>query len=261
MIPNFFFIATQRRSGAHLLMSLLNSTKKVGYVAEHLYPAQDARANGENWTDKKVVDFFENVYETVKKKNPSPTKHCGTKIDILDLFILERYFDLIQIAPQSLKWIWLCRRDKPKQAISYIRATRTGIYRLGTDSSPETIARAYAEINIESNDLYRETAWSFLVEDTWRQFFNQNEITPHQIYYEDFIEESRWESIVAGIFDFLGIPYSLPLAAENDCLKQSTQKIPESYKDLIRRFEKYGIPLKYTNFDIDDMYEPNLENR
>ena len=256
-----FFIATCRRSGAHLLMSLLNSTKKVGNISEHLYNAQAARANGEDWTDAEMLDFFEIVYERAYKRRPNPTKHWGTKVDILDIFILERYLDLVQLVPQSFKWTWLRRRDKFKQGVSCIRASQTGIWQLPVDAQPETVERAYSEVSIRPDELYKHAAWNWLLDEAWGQFFEQNEIVPHTIYYEDFIEESTWESVVAGIFDFLGVPYSLPLPVNAHYLKQSTDKIPESYKTIIRRLEIRGIPLKYTPLDTRDEYELNLENR
>ena len=256
-----FFMATCRRSGAHLLMSLLNSTKKIGHIGEHLYQAQAARANGETWTDAEVLDFFEIVYERAYKRRPNPTEHWGTKVDILDFFILERYLDLVQLVPQSFQWIWLRRRDKTKQAISRIRASKTDIWQLPVDSPPEKITRAHSEVRIERNELYKRTFWNFLLEEVWEQFFEQNEITPHVIYYEDFIEESTWESVVADIFGFLGVPYSLPLLVKAHYLKQSKGEIPESYKAVISELERIGIPLKYTPLDTKDEYELNLENR
>lgn len=254
---NPFFIATCQRSGGFFLMSLLNSTKKVGYVHEYLYHLNEGW-EGDPPKDKDILSAFEQFREGVSEI-PSPTGYWGTKVDIRELWAVERWLDLNQTEPKSAKWIWLRRRNKIRQAISIIKAQETEIWHLdkADPESKQELARAEREVNFEK--LCMSTIRFFLGDCAWSNFFRLHDIEPHTLYYEDFVDELTWESTVKGIFDFLELPYELPLNVSTHRLKQGVAKAPESYKHIVREMEMYGIPLKYLDLDLDKCYELDLE--
>ncbi len=256
-MTNPFFIATCQRSGGFFLMSLLNSTKKVGYVHEYLYHLNEGWEE-DSPTDKDILSAFEQFHESTSEI-ASPTGHWGTKVDIREFWAVERWLDLNQTDPQSVKWIWLRRRNKIRQAISLIKAQETKIWHLDKDDpkDKQDLARAEREVNFEK--LCVSTIRFFLGDCAWSNFFQLYGVEPHILYYEDFVDESMWEPTVADIFDFIEVPYELPLKVSTHRLKQGGGNAPESYKHMVREMEMYGIPLKYLDLDLDKYYELDLE--
>ena len=255
--PNPFFIATCQRSGGFFLMSLLNSTEKVGYVHEYLYHLCSGYEGVPS--DAEVVGRFKQFRETALRKFPNPTGHWGSKADIREFVIAKRWLELTSTDPQSIKWIRLRRRNKVRQAISYIKAGQTSIWHLDIADLPEKKELARAEIEVDIKDLYAKTLRFFVGDVAWENFFKKNQINPHTIYYEDFIDESTWELTIKGIFDFLNVPYQLPLDVSTHRLKQAAGKTPESYKRLIMDMKAHLIRLEYTDLDIERAYELDLE--
>ena len=255
-MTNPFFIATCQRSGGFFLMSLLNSTKKVGYVHEYLHQLD------EGWegipTDKDILSHFEEIYERMIDIL-GPTGHWSTKVDIREFWVVERWLDLKQLEPQSVKWIWLRRRNKIRQAISLIKAQETKIWHLDKDDPKDKQDLARADRDVDFKKLCVSTIRFFLGDCAWSNFFQLHGVEPHTLYYEDFVDESTWESTVAGIFDFIQLPYELPLNVSTHRLKQGVGDVPQGYKDIVKEMERYGIPLKYLDLDLDKYYELDLE--
>ena len=248
-----FFICTSPRSGCHFFMSLLMSTQKVGRLEEYL-----SRTPQRDWADEDVLLFFERISRSAIEGE------WGTKVDIRELFFVERYLSLKQIPLDSVRWIWLRRRDKIKQAISHIKAADSGIWHIFADDSIDRTSKARAEREISIRRLNDIVMIYFLADDAWQQFFEENNLTPHTIYYEDFIEESTWIPLIKGVLDFLQIPYTLPLDITTSRVKLASDAMALSYKQFINQdlFKKRGygdelwreIPLqkdfhKYENFN------------
>ena len=144
-------------------------------------------------------------------------------------------------------------RDKIKQAISHITAAWTDIWHIFEDDSGDRKNKARSEvvlgdstippprldtrakIEIPTKLLNEIVLLYFLADDRWQQFFEENKLTPHTIYYEDFIEESAWVPLIRGVLDFLQISYALPLDITTSCVKIASDTMPLSYKQFINQ--------------------------
>ena len=234
-----FFIAASARSGSHFFMSLLTSTQRVSPLKEYLHDAREG-----SYTDAEVLSYFEKVSEN------AVNGEWGTKVDIRELFFVERYLSLRQLPLASVRWIWLRRRDKVKQALSHLTAERTGIWHLYPDDPDELHDRAKVDMELPLQELNIIVALYLLIDDAWQHFFEKEEITPHTIYYEDFIEESTWASLIGPVLKFLQIPYDLPLRIESTQVRQSSDSIPLNYKTFTTQdiFGKLGYDDKLWDY-------------
>ena len=260
-ISNPFFLATSQRSGGHFLMSLLDSTKKVGYVTEYLYQLYEGWEGDSPPSDAEILSYFDRFKKKALEFYPqfNPMEFWGSKVDIRELHLVERWTELTSVDLQSVKWIWLRRKNKLRQAISVIKADKTTIWHLDKDDPQGKQDLARAEMEVKFDDLCVSSIRFFVADWAWLNFFRIHDLKPHILYYEDFVDESTWELTVAGIFDFLGVPYEPPLGVSSHRLKQGTGKAPENYNLLVEKVESYGIPLKYADIDIDRYYELDLE--
>lgn len=236
------FIIACQRSGFHFLVSLLNSTDKLGHIAtEGLAKLHSLRENG-LLTDSEILSHFEFMIT----QYPNELGYWGTKIDVYSLDILKRFFELSVTDIQSISWIWLCRKNIIKQAISFINAKRSKIFHLYKSDSQnqKDLARSQGEINIE--ELYKECVHFYVANDIIKNFFEAHKITPYTLYYEDFVGKSTWDFTIQSIFDFVRVPYELPLNISTNRLKQSLS-LPDIYNGVIKNLTNYGLPLEYTN--------------
>jgi LPS sulfotransferase NodH len=118
-----------------------------------------------------------------------------------DLELLKRTFP-------ELRYIFLTRRDKVRQAVSYHRAISTGVwwsFRLNTSDHGASRALAnFSQSDFEQIDYWVKELTNF--ESSWRRHFENVRVQPLEVAYEDFVES--FESTVLDVLRYLGLPAS-----------------------------------------------------
>ena len=215
-----FFVCTSARSGSFFFMDLLNTSGTVQTVREHLWHARELK------TDEELMSYWKNIEVDLEET-------WGTKIDVRDIRTVERYLSIQQVSPSSIKWIRLRRRDKINQAISHCRMLRTGVQHLFDSDTEEKKNLAKSDMEIPVDELNQFALLYFFVDSVWENFLDKHQITPYSLYYEDFIDKSTWEPTIAGVLDFLEIPYALPLGVHHRQIKQSPDEVSVNYERFL----------------------------
>ena len=247
--PLPFFITTQARSGSNFLMDLLNST---GLVTAHEFRALVG------------IDSFELILDTDEGGHVlSPMRSCYEKLTACSDFaqwglsILGQQMVICEHLlncggqPNEIKWIWLVRRNKAAQALSFIRANETRIFRMKKDVPPETIQHNNIEIPVEREELMRLGLRYYFLDEVWQNFFNTHNITPYKIYYEDFIDPSTWETTISDVLDYLCLAHNRPLNIQDATLVQSPKEKPRSYYEVLKMLDLPVLIKKYSPFKVD----------
>ena len=234
-----FFIASDRRTGSYLLMSLLRHTQKFGLVDvlrsmsdKVKYPRKMKGKIG----DMEIIDIFNDCLKASVANNKDGK--WGLKLYPTDIPVGYRYWELLGKPP--LKWIFLRRKDKIAQGLSIMRLKSGGKTHLFKDKIEEEEIRETQNIEIAPSSNNRILTMAHIIqfsqrEIVWLDFFNENNIDPHEIFYEDFMEESDREETVAKILDYLGIDYDLPLKLDTEHVRTSPADKPPIYDKL------YGV--------------------
>ena len=129
------------------------------------------------------------------------------------------------------RWIWVKRRDKVRQAISFWRARQSGRWHVFDGSVEPAIAYDFDEIR----ECYRE----MLLHDVcWGDFFAQTGIAPFVVEYEDLKDDLPAQ--IAAMLDFAGRPAGAQIVTQVR-LKQQRDTLTE---DIYHRFmddcHRYG---------------------
>ena len=237
--PLPFFLLAASRTGSHFFMSLLNSTEHVGRLEEFLHPHRHCFAN---YSDREVMDVFEEIHTEATAENRSVTGHWGSKVDLYDLHMVERYFNLMQIPLKTAKWIWLKRRDKIKQAISKFKTVQKDVTHLQTYHASETEINDMRNFNpaIEVGELRMQVLEYFMTDSLMEAFAKKHKINPYIIYYEDILCDSSWQSLVKDVFQFLEVPIIEEYEVRTDRIKLSSDNTLERHRSLIEAFHFHG---------------------
>jgi LPS sulfotransferase NodH len=139
--------------------------------------------------------------------------------------------ELMTTAFPNLKYLWLTRNDKARQAISYMLASKTGdwcvIEGVKSSKSEDTID----EPNFEPQGLVRLEETLAQSDAAWRAYFDNNNIAPFVIYYENLVADYRGTIIT--ILKWLGVPDADAVAVRPSRLtRQSTAR----NEDWLKRY-------------------------
>ena len=230
-------------------MDLLNSTGLV--------TVREFRANVKRDTFESILDTDEGAhvlppmrlcYENFTAR--SDYEQWGLSIHAAQMIICDHLLNC-GCQPNVIKWIWLVRRNKVAQALSFIRANETRIFGMKKDVPPETVEHNDMEISVPREELLRLGLRYYFLDEVWQTFFNTHNITPYKIYYEDFIGPSTWETTISDVLGYLCVPHNRPLNIQDATLVQSPKEKPRAYYEVLKML---GLPVlikKYSPFKID----------
>ncbi|ADI13434.1 Stf0 family sulfotransferase [Truepera radiovictrix] len=218
-----YWLCTTPRSGSSALGDALSATGVAGrpteYFNRRFWPELFARFGlaGRAEEAEAVPDYLRAlVFQTA-----SPNGVFGVKAmldaDMAPFFAGLRTLrgcaahseaELIRTVFPGVRFVYLTRRNKVRQAVSFWRAQQSGVWERYHGDAVREGARAHFDFAALSG-LVQELS---LREARWQELFDALEATPYTVVYEDYVRDP--EGTVRGILDFLELApppgWSLP---------------------------------------------------
>jgi LPS sulfotransferase NodH len=209
-----YIIATAPRTGSSLLAEALSATKRAGTPNEFF---DIVPANEQYWARRYAVPKNGGYVDRMIEASQTPNGVFGVKLHWHQLPAMRRrlieampatetpdnrpVYDLLQRRFPGMRFIWLSRRNKVAQAISYYRAANSKVWRLWNDGrSPPPAPAGKVEFDRAAIEIFLRRVQSMDV--GWRQFFTAHKIPALMVIYEDFVD--TYEHTVRGVMKFLG---------------------------------------------------------
>jgi LPS sulfotransferase NodH len=244
-----YAICSTQRSGTHFLGEALESTRVAGSPDEYLICDQDGKlqnstGNIANIYGKKTLEEFRQLIFQLG----------STSNGVFGVTIMWNYFHKIrknfEILPRyqgmepaefvktlllDPKYIWLTRREKDYQAVSWAKASQTGIW-----------SRSKGAIIVPK----REPIFDFLLIDRyyreivageagWVSFFQNAGVKPLRLVYEDII--GAYQQTVLEIIDYLGIEYRGKLEFQDRKLQRQSNRLNDQWVARYHRVKQHTL--------------------
>ncbi len=204
-----YLICGTPRTGSYLLCEALRSTQLAGRPTEYF-----SQYNEPIWTQRWGVSSYADYVVRVILAGTTPNGVFGCKIvwHQFEKFIpkLRQLPGLAQIPTSTLlksifpnlHYIWLTRRDKVRQAISYAKALQTEVWFL--KDRPPTPRKA-PEFDMET--IERLLQKTDAEEAAWKEYFKECGVQPFEVVYEDLVcSHEQYEQIIRRVLHYLEIP-------------------------------------------------------
>lgn len=229
-----YFICTLPRSGSWLLAESLEKTKIAGRPREYFDPvifekksSEEKRGALANIIQKGMT---ENGVFSVKfhwyqfEFAPRLLTSNGDANLPIPILMARRF--------PNLSYIWLSRRDKVRQAISYYRASKTGqwweIPGVNADTEPQIPEFDFDRINYLERLLLSH-------ESRWQKYFEENDLDPLFLVYEEFVDNHAL--VVTEVLKHVGIsqPDHLDIRPR---LKRQSDALTEEWVERYQAMKK-----------------------
>jgi len=211
-----YIIASVQRSGTHLLCSILRSTGVAGSPDEFFLSKA-----GEAWESRWGAPSRHGYIERVLRDNTGANGVFGA---VVMWSYFERMLQMLQELPEHNsftgadilgellnrpKYIWLRRRNRVEQAVSWDMACQTGVWaqRVGFNSQPETTLKFdFKAVDEWCNRIAEHEA-------SWANYFRESSIEPLVLYYEDVVASHH--RAAERVLEFLGlaVPHGIEILA------------------------------------------------
>ena len=206
-----YVICTAPRTGSSLLASALDRTGVAGHPAEYF----DAHARNEDvWRRRLGIGSEAEYWDKVVSAGTTPNGVFGLKLHQHQWPALRRRLgppdaeathldELMRARLGDVRYIWLRRRNKIAQGISYSRAVLTDEW--WRDAKRPTQDRQKPpEPVFDYDHVDRHVRLVREFDDYWLKFFRQHRVPALVLVYEDFV--AAYEDTVRGVLRFLGVP-------------------------------------------------------
>ena len=208
------------RSGTTLLCSVLRATGLAGRPVEYFDPGKMkdfARA----WKTGSVEEFV----ETMLARTPTPNGVFGIKAHFGQMQHALGDRDPSEVFPH-LRFVYVTRRDRVRQAVSWSRAAQTGEW-----STRHEAKRGPAAFDVD--DISFRLGRIEELEQLWERFFAEKDISPLRLVYEEF--SSAPEETAVEVMEFVGIELPPGFAPPAPNVSPQTDDISEEW---VKRFRE-----------------------
>jgi LPS sulfotransferase NodH len=231
----------------------MRNTRLAGWPEEYFW-RDDEPFWRERWNVSSFVDYLDRAFE----QGSTPNGVFGAKVMmgggyfehfVSNLVQLPQYKDqdirvpdLISRTFPNLHHIWVTRRNKVRQAVSWWKAAQTWVW-ASTEDEPPDLGKA-PEFKFEAIDhLVQEVV---LREASWQEYFAACGISPFVVVYEDLV--SAYEDTALQALDYLGIPVPPDLVFGERKLKKQADELSEEWVMRYRDIKQADLPTNQWEF-------------
>ena len=207
-----YLVCATPRSGSSFLCEVLSNTGVAGRPDDYFW-------NPPFWFAQWGVTEFSGFADRLMLEGTTSNGVFGSKLMRDQLGDVATQFasflglgeapppQVLAAAFPDLHYIWLTRRDKVRQGISYYRAMETKVWR---STDVYKVAQVRPSFNFEAiQSLVHLCTWE---DDAWQDYFREHAIEPCKVVYEDLLESPA--VVVQRVLSFLGIQAPDPLFVE-----------------------------------------------
>jgi len=237
MMPSTAYaVCTTPRSGSGLLCEALWDSGVAGRPDEYFFEGTQAEYS-RSWGTQSDSTYLARVRE-----------HASTPNGVLGFKIMWEHMarfvncsakvrgrtgaltgGLEEMFP-GLRYVWLRRRDKVRQAVSLWRLLETGVsHRFGAHPMTSTTRPRFDYVAIHGL-VRRLEEW----DACWQSYFAHHHLSPLELVYEDHLDRG-WECGLRRALDFIAIPVPEPLTLHIRRKKMSdafSEELVQSYRRL-----------------------------
>jgi trehalose 2-sulfotransferase len=225
-----YVIASIQRSGTHLLCNILRSTGVAGSPAEHFLSKA-----GETWEKRSGAPSRAAYIQQVLRQNTAANGVFGT---VVMWSYFERMLQMLQEIPayknlngaQPLaaafgepKYIWMRRRNRVEQAVSWAMACQTGVWTQKAEAKLQQLANPKFDFKVIDEWCNRIAAH----DQGWANYFRENHIEPLVLLYEDVVASHR--AAAERVLEFLGVPIPLGMEIPPPAVEKQATQLSEEW--------------------------------
>lgn len=237
-IQKSYLICATPRSGSFLLCEALKNTGLAGRPEEY-FTRDDKPPLKERWSPSVCL---QSIAEDIEQGT--------TSNGVFGVKIMRSFFDavvgklrlipgtegltvpaLLETVFPNLRYLFITRRDKVRQAVSYAKALQTDVWTVYTKIPPLTNAVAF---NFKQIDYLVQLVLTY--EAVWQQYFENSGIRPFTVVYEDLVP--KYEETAIQILEYLNIPVPERLMFAERYLQRQTDAVSEEWVERYQELKQ-----------------------
>ena len=240
-ITTTYFICSTVRTGSSLLCETMKNTGTAGKPEEYFWHGME----DETWYQDYHPDDYTAYIHRVMSETTTPNGVFGAKmmggylwdfirrIQETPAFADATVNQCMMAVFPNLKHIYLTRRNKVRQAVSWWMAIQTNRWSSGDDRDPDPEPPTYkfeAIDHLLQEIVFREAAWE--------AYFTRMGVRPLTLVYEDFHDDITATTLK--VMEDIGITIPEGLTTPETSLKKQANEVTETWVQRYREEKQSG---------------------
>ena len=234
-----YIIASVQRSGTHLLCSILQGIDIAGSPTEHFLSKR-----GETWEKRWGAPSRMAYLQQVLRQKTTANGVFGT---VLMWSYFERMLQMLQEIREyknlngvqllaavfnKPKYIWMRRRNRVEQAVSWAIACQTGVWTQKAEEKSQPCAIPKFDFKVIDEWCNRIAAH----DEGWANYFRENRIEPLILFYEDVVASHR--AAVERVLEFLELPFPAGMEIPRPVIEKQATRISKEWAASYLKIKK-----------------------
>jgi trehalose 2-sulfotransferase len=245
-----YIICSVQRSGTHLLGSILRGKNVAGRPGEYFFCKRSETWEG-RWGSPSREAYLERVFRQGTTRNGVfgcvvMWTYFERMIGMLHEMPAYQQFDRSEVLSAVFnrpRYIWMRRRDRVQQAVSWVIASQTQIWSQKTGNAAQSDAPLHFDFELIDR-RYKHIAAD---EQSWENYFRQNQIEPLVLFYEDVTAGNR--AAAERVLEFLGVPLPASLDVGPPTVEKQATKMSEEWAARYRALKENKQGAKMTKLE------------
>lgn len=215
---NSYVICTSPRSGSTLLCKLLAATGKAGCPESYFHNPSIS-----NWLDNFDLcpqdthtkhDILGFIFDAARTRGTGNTGIFGMRLQRKSFSFFTEQIQILhtgfsndaerfQAAFGNTLFIHLTRANKLEQAISFVKATQTGLWHIAPDGTEIERLSEPQEPVYDAKEIAKQIANLTALDTAWQDWFFKEKIKPFRITYDAL--SANPEAVLAQVLEQLGV--------------------------------------------------------
>jgi LPS sulfotransferase NodH/predicted 2-oxoglutarate/Fe(II)-dependent dioxygenase YbiX len=237
-----YLICTSPRSGSWLLADGLESTGIAGRPKEYFEPEREVE-----WFNHLGIEDSSEYLPQIIQAGSTPNGVFGAKVfrhqfKNLASHVRRRLSVAQRTSPTlfapvlpDLQHIWLIRKNRVAQAVSWYRAIMTDQWFV-VEGEPDSLVPT---VPFDFTQIDRRVRWLTRYETLWQRYFLQHGITPLVIEYEEIMQ--NYHATIKKVLDYLEIPIPVRLGIPKPRFKKQADATSTEWIELYHRLSRTEV--------------------
>jgi LPS sulfotransferase NodH len=212
-------ICTSPRSGSYLLSEGLESTQLLGRPQEYF---DNHEWKEKWWVERLGIESEADYWDKVVARGSTPNGVFGVKLHWFQLPDVSRRLaaaegefmpiietdvdDCLRRRFDTVHYIWLRRRNKVAQAISYYRAVQSRIWHVRAEKKLDPASRDNDKLQFDFDQIDYYARQLEHWDERWQEYFSRKKLKVLLLIYEDFVSSPpSYEKTIREVAKFCGI--------------------------------------------------------
>ena len=209
-----YIVGSVPRSGSTLLCELLAATRLAGSPGEFFSP-YTMRVSMDRWGARTLEEYVQELFARETGGNGV----FGAKAHWAQYESAFGGADPRPLFP-GLRWVYITRRDRVRQAVSWVRAQQTGQFHAQDPARADDAVFDHERIAQMLRRIGRE-------EQLWESLFERHRFEPHRVVYEDLVADR--EAAVRGVLALLEVEAPADLHIPQPALERQADRVSDQW--------------------------------